>query len=340
MDYKRKFIILNREDEKYCQKGASGYCKIESYSGKSHIKIFLQGLKILERHQKYCIYMICYNSKNIEYVCLGEIEGKNTKNELVKVVDSSNVMSSNLDISKFNMCAIYTYDDNDICFHQYPLVGYDEVEKNDIWKIRLNNEIEKNKKNLKLIAEKNLKLKAEKNDMINERKVEVPTPPKEPIQLKEIIQIEKSGEGNYYNYVRNNDFESINKFMKQMSGVSEINPFTMVKLKYKWWKIENLKFFDNISKNNILINQILKHPLIKKKIREINYCLYGLVSDSNSNIKYMTLGIPSNYFTNDQIYIGGFSTFYPSNGFDRKNGDFGYWIVHIKIDSQNIVMNI
>lgn len=310
MSFNRRFIILNRDEGTYCNDGATGYCKIDVKDHTTKIKIFVQGLKNINK--PYNVYLL-NNENDFIYVYLGDINMVNNIGELEVDVDRNNVLSKGYDITKYNTVIICIENQS---AYSFPLVGYN-ANKNDRWKNILIKELQGNKN-----------FYQEQINIDSFREPEYRNEIKE-----EYDNIEK-------NDFKRSNIEDIYKMINNLRGVKEVNPFSNTKLKYKWWKIPDEKMLDNIISNSLTGKQIFNHPLIKKMLKESAYFIFGLLTDSKDNLRYMSYGFPSKYSVKDQFYIGGFANFYPEEGYERKAGAKGYWIIHVRVDNDNVVITV
>lgn len=324
MEYRRNFIILNKEDEEFCKQGATGYCKIESAKERSKIKVFVQGLKQSDG-QTYKVLLIFYNENGCIWADLGDISIIKNSGELDIEVNSQKVLSTQIPITKFNIIAVCTKGINDVNY-QFPLVGYHNIYKQDNWKA--------------IFTEKTLKT----NYAEDSSKESTDDTKKESFEYKESqkeYQYSKHIDSSIYmKYLKQGNFEKFNEAMEGLKAVHQSSPFVKAKLKYRWWEVSDLNFFDNILRYSTTSNQIFKHPLIKRLIKNTNHCLFGVVIDTDNRARYIALGFPSRYNVKEQIFMGGFSNFYPVLESNKKNGSYGYWVVHIRLDNDSIAMKV
>lgn len=320
MSYNRRFIILNKFDEKFCKEGATGYCKIDSREDKSMITVFVQGLKDDEIELDYCIYLVNFLKGQFIHAFLGNIVLHKGTGEFILDVDTKNVCDSGLSVFDFDLVAVYINNKQNIELSEIPLVGYYDAPLDRTWKNKF----------IDSLRQKANTAQTKKVVITDKPKAyEMPTQP--------VIQEIKN---NYTELLKNGNIKEINEILIRVMGVSEYNPFEKAKLKYKWWKIANEAFLENIFKFNVSSNQVFKHPLIKKLLRQANHCLFGIVSDTDDKTRFIAFGFPTAYSMKDQLYIGGFATFYPSVGYNKRKGDYGYWVVHIRMDDGSISMTV
>ncbi len=319
----RSFIILNKEDGTFCEVGATGYCKIEIKTDKSKIRIYVQGLK--KDVGSYDIYLLCQENDLI-YVKLGELETHHDGANFECEVDTNNVNETGLNISKFNIVTVCKKSNN---IFSFPLIGYHNITKNSTW---INVFINKLKQNNNYVAE-DTNNAIERNDEIVST-----TEIKDSQEIKQVQ--DELIDYNKFKAIRRGTIHDVNKIMNSLQGVSEFNPFSKSKLRYKWWKIKDFKIIENIFEYSSASQHVFTHPLIKKILKDSEFFIFGVVSDQNDKVKYISYGFPTKYSNKDQFYIGGFSNFYPEDGNDRKNGESGYWIIHVRTDNDNIVITI
>lgn len=311
MPYNKRFITLNKDDNECCDIGATGYCKIETRDDKTRIEIFIQGLKQLENEFVYKIYLVSQISNVLISKCLGKIEIIKNKGEFSFNIETHNVLETNIDISKFSIIAVCVESLPNKQYIKFPLVGYDNIPKNQEWKKSITT------------------LTCDKKEFINKESKENNTK-----------KIENIDDTQYYiKYLRQGNFIEVSKLMETNKYAQEYKPFDNVKFKYNWWKINDIRFFQNIFCFSFVSRKVFCHPLILKMLRNSKYCLFGIVSDKDQKIKYISFGFPNKYCMSDQISIGGFASFYPTISREKKNGEYGYWVIHIRIDNDSIVMN-
>lgn len=334
MSYNRRFIILNKFDEKFCREGATGYCKIDAKDDKSKFTVFVQGLKDDEAEADYFIYLVNSSKGRFVPVFLGNIILQKGMGEASIDVDTRNVCESGLSVFEFDLVAVFANNKQNIELSEVPLVGYYDAPLDRTWR---NNFLGSLKQKAE-IAKVKKAVNIEKPE-INERYTE---PAKQEAERSK-HGTEKSkyeAERGYSEIFKNGSISEINEILSRVRDVQEYNPFEKVKLKYKWWKVANGSFLDSIFKFNVASSQVVKHPLIKKLLHQSSHCLFGIVSDVDDRVRFMAFGFPAVYSMKDQLYIGGFATFYPSVGYDKRKGDHGYWVVHIKLDDGSISMTV
>lgn len=319
----RNFIILNREEGAFCDTGATGYCKIEMKPDKTKIRVFVQGLKRVE--DNYYIYLLSLD-RDLIHAKLGEIKVSQEGGEFECEVDSSDVGGTGVDISKFNIITICKSDGNTFSF---PLAGYNNILKNNAWINLLIKKLHRND-----TEEHGISNVQEEQNIGSFKTAAFEAHAEEESIKQETIDYNK------FNAIRKGTMDDVNKIMNELSGVSEFNPFGKSKLKYKWWKVNDVKVIENIFEYSNASEHVFRHPLLKKILKDSNYFIFGVVSDQNNKIKYISYGFPAKYSNKDQFYVGGFSNFYPDDGNDRKSGESGYWIVHIRVDNDNIVITV
>lgn len=320
MSYNRRFIILNKFDGNLCKEGATGYCKIDARDDISKFTVFVQGLEGNDTELDYCIYLGSSPKGQFVSVFLSNICLQKGTGEISIDVDSKNICGLGLSTFEFDLVAVCAKNKRSMEISQIPLVGYYHRPLDKSWKNYF-------------IGSLNKKVgTSEEKKIVSQNEPEIYEMPTEPKKQ----ETEKS----YSEIFKNGNIKEIDEILSRVRGVQEYNPFEKLKLKYKWWKVANDSFLENIFEFNIASSQLIKHPLIKKLLRQTNHCLFGIVSDVDAQVRYIAFGFPTAYSMKDQLYIGGFANFYPSAGYYKRKGDHGYWVVHIKLDDGSISMTV
>jgi len=119
------------------------------------------------------------------------------------------------------------------------------------------------------------------------------------------------------------------KFKKSLDEVFEIyDPFGSRRRDYKWWKVNNPVYLNNILYQCSIKTPLLFNPTVIMSHFKYRYLIVGIYTDRVRRREYIVCGIPGVYKVDDKPF-GDMCRWVQMEGSRPKYGAFGYWLVYI-----------
>ena len=123
--------------------------------------------------------------------------------------------------------------------------------------------------------------------------------------------------------------EGMEQLKRYLDKNFEINdPFGSQRRDYKWWKVGNPVYLNNILFQCNIRTPLLFNPLVMMSHFKYRYLIIAIYSDRIRKREYIVCGVPGVYEIDERPF-GDMCKWVQLEGGKPKYGAFGYWLVYI-----------
>jgi hypothetical protein len=130
---------------------------------------------------------------------------------------------------------------------------------------------------------------------------------------------------------------SMERLKRNLDKYFEISdPFGSRRKDYKWWKVGNPVYLNNILYQCNIKTPLLFNPLVMMSHFKYRYLIIGIYTDKIRRREYIVCGVPGVYEMDEKPF-GDMCRWVQLEGNRPKYGAFGYWLVYIDPKTGNFL---
>lgn len=367
--YHRDFMIFNLEDTGFGDtQEPSGYVKIEVKEGRGKLSVSVQNLKEDKKRLLYKVYAIKCTDSEISYVYIDDILVNKGRGELQVLLDENSFRGLSKAIDEFNIIAVVCEcRTGDKVNYFCPLVGTRgrklEWKKRFLEKLNEKRTVfEKPKENITENNHEDIKIEDKKELSANNIResetadINFNTVIKNDEDSKKECLIDEDklncivkNDNKHYSpcagcYLNNrnkktekNEIGIVESFIEGMNKYFlQDNPFNTKRKDYRWWRVSNTVYLNNILYQSNINTSLLFNPRVLMAHYKYRHLLIGLYSDKVRSKEYIVCCIPALHGIDEKPFGEVCRWVQLENGRPRY-GIFGYWLVFIDPISGRII---